>query len=191
MRPSRLLGHHLVQAPDDRPPGRHPHRQAKTKGVDRHRVGGTSSVEVVNPACKRLGEDVVVFCMLSVTGTMTAHSPQPIETHLQRGQVAQLRVDVLHMFYMRSDTVRESSDTASSADTTSQASGLTPGSLSCIRSRSARPPRRCGQAGPGPGPRRWRAGCRPTLPSTRFRRTGCWRSATARRGRWGAPGRRR
>lgn len=85
MRPSRLLGHHLVQPPDDRPPRRHSHRHAKPKGVNRHRVGGTSSVEVVNPACKRLGEDVVVFCMLSVTRTMTAHSPQPIETHLQRG----------------------------------------------------------------------------------------------------------
>lgn len=47
VRPPSLLGHHLMQAPDDGPPRRRPQRHAQPKGVDRHRVGGFCGVEIM------------------------------------------------------------------------------------------------------------------------------------------------
>ncbi len=98
MRPSRLLGHHLMQAPDDGPSRRRPQRHAQPKGVDRHRVGGRSGVEIMQNARGQRREDVVVSLARDRLDATAARSIQDLQARLQRRQSIRLRMSVLHMF---------------------------------------------------------------------------------------------
>ena len=59
MRPSRLLGHHLMQTPDDGPPRRCPQRHPQPEGVDRHRVGGGGGIKIMHNTLGQWREGVV------------------------------------------------------------------------------------------------------------------------------------
>ncbi len=72
--PSCLLRHHLMQAPDDRPSCRRPHRHAEAESVDRHRVGGGGGVKIVNHACCPRGEGVVALFMCGLFDATTTGS---------------------------------------------------------------------------------------------------------------------
>lgn len=111
MWPSHLLGHHLVQPPDDWPPRRRPQRHAKTKSVDRHGVCGPSGVEVVNHACAQGGKNVFTSLTHTRAEAKTARPIQGVQAGLQRRQSVRLRMNVPHMFYMRPDPGMESSET--------------------------------------------------------------------------------
>ncbi len=109
VRPSRLLRHHFMQAPDDRPPRRRPQRHAQPKGVDRHRVGGCCGVEIMQNARSQRREGVVAFRTHARAGATTAGPIQGFQASLQRRQSVRLRMNVPHMFYMRSYPWVESS----------------------------------------------------------------------------------
>ncbi len=96
--PSRLLGHHLMQAPDDGPPRRRPQRHAQPEGVDRHGVGGGGSVEVVQNTRGQRRKDVVASPARACTDAMTAGPIQGLQASLQRRQSVRLGMIVLHMF---------------------------------------------------------------------------------------------
>lgn len=83
VRPSRLLGHHLMQAPDDGTPGRRPQRHAQPEGVDRYGVGGGGGVKIVNHACCPRGEGVVALFMCSRLDATTIGSIQRLQSDLQ------------------------------------------------------------------------------------------------------------
>ncbi len=98
VRPSRLLGHHLMQAPDDGPSPRRPQRQAQPKGVDGHRVGGRSSIKIMQNARRQRREGVVASRAHARAGPTTAGPIQGLQASLQRRQSLRLRMNVLHMF---------------------------------------------------------------------------------------------
>lgn len=100
MRLTRLLAHHLMQAPDDGPPRRRPQRHAQSKSIDRHGVGSCSGVEIMQNARGQRRECVVAS--RSHADATTASSIQGLEAGLQRRQRVRLRTNVLHLFYMRS-----------------------------------------------------------------------------------------
>lgn len=87
--PSRLLGHHLMQAPDDGPSRRRPQRHAQPEGVDRHRVGGRSGVEIMQNARGQRRESVASRAH-ACTDTMTAGPIQGLQASLQRRQRVRL-----------------------------------------------------------------------------------------------------
>jgi hypothetical protein len=86
MRSSRLLRHHLMQAPDDRPPCRRPHRHAEAESVDRHGVGGRGGVKIVNNARGQWGESAVIRTTHSRTDAARATSLKRLQPRLQRDQ---------------------------------------------------------------------------------------------------------
>ena len=59
VRPSRLLGHHLMEAPDDGPLRRSPQRHAQPEGVDRRRVGGDGGIKIMQNARGQRCEGIV------------------------------------------------------------------------------------------------------------------------------------
>lgn len=65
VRPPRLLGHHLMQTPDDGPPRRRPQRHAQPEGIHRYRVGGRGGVKIVNHAGRHRGEVVLAHMTFS------------------------------------------------------------------------------------------------------------------------------
>lgn len=80
--PSRLLGHHLMQAPDDGPPRRRPQRHPQPEGVDRHRVGRGDGVEIMQNARSQLREGVVASRAHACTDAMTAGPIQGLQASL-------------------------------------------------------------------------------------------------------------
>lgn len=86
VRPPRLLGHHLMQAPDDGPLCRRPQRHAQPEGVDRHRVGGRSGVEIVNHAGRQRGEDILTRMTFRCSDASCATSLKRLQSRLQRSQ---------------------------------------------------------------------------------------------------------
>lgn len=72
VRPSRLLGHHLMQAPDDRPPGRRPQRHAQPEGVDRHRVGRCGGIKIMQNVRGQRRKGVVASCAHTRADATTA-----------------------------------------------------------------------------------------------------------------------
>lgn len=110
MWPSRLLGYHLMQAPDDGPPRRRPQRHAQAEGVDRHGVGGRSGVEIMQNACSRRRKSVVASRTHTRGDATSARPIQGLQTRLQRRQSARVRRNVLHMFYMPPDARGVSSE---------------------------------------------------------------------------------
>lgn len=111
VRPPRLLGHHLMQTPDDGTPRRRPQRHAQPEGVHRHRVGRGGGIKIMqNPRGQRR-EGVVAFSTHARAGATTAGPIQGLQASLQRRQSVRLRMNVPHMFYMRSYPWVESSRT--------------------------------------------------------------------------------
>lgn len=98
VRPSRLLGHHLMQAPDDGTPGRRPQRHAQPEGVDRHGVGGSRGIEIMQNARRRRRKGVAASRAHARTDAMTAGPIQGLQARLQRRQSVRLRMNVPHMF---------------------------------------------------------------------------------------------
>lgn len=98
MRPSRLLGHHFMQAPDDGPSRRRPQRQPQAKGVDRHRVGGGGGVEIMQNARGQRRKSVVASRAHARADATTAGPIQGLQASLQRRQSVRLRMNVPHMF---------------------------------------------------------------------------------------------
>ncbi len=98
MRPSRLLGHHLMQAPDDGPLRRRPQRHAQPEGVDRHRVGRRCGVEIMQNARGQRRKDVVASRAHARADATTAGPIQSLQARLQRRQSVRLRMNVPHMF---------------------------------------------------------------------------------------------
>lgn len=98
VRPPRLLGHHLLQTPDDRPPRRRPQRHAQTEGVDRHRVGRGGGVEVMQNTRGQRRKDIVASRAHAGADATTAGPIQGLQARLQRRQSVRLRMNVLHMF---------------------------------------------------------------------------------------------
>ena len=98
VRPSRLLGHHLMQTPDDGPPGRRPQRHAQPKGVDRDRVGGCCGIEIMQNARGQRRKGVVASRAHARADATTAGPIQGLQASLQRRQSVRLGIDVLHMF---------------------------------------------------------------------------------------------
>lgn len=98
MRPSRLLGHHLMQAPDDGPPGRRPQRHAQTEGVDRRRVGRGGGVEIMQNARRQRRKSVVASRAHARAAATTAGPIQGLQASLQRRKSVRLRMNVPHMF---------------------------------------------------------------------------------------------
>jgi hypothetical protein len=98
VRPPCLLGHHLMQTPDNGPPRRRPQRHAQPKGVDRHRVGGRSGVEVMQNTRGQRRKDIVASRAHARAGATTAGPIQGLQARLQRHQSVRLRMNVPHMF---------------------------------------------------------------------------------------------
>ena len=65
VRPPRLLGHHLMQTPDDGTARRCSQSHAQPEGADRHRVGGRGGVKIVNHAGRHRGEVVFAYMTFS------------------------------------------------------------------------------------------------------------------------------
>lgn len=112
VRPSRLLGHHLMQAPDDGPPRRRPQRHAQPEGVDRHRVGGCCGVEIMQNTRSQRREGVVASRAHARADATTAGPIQGLQASLQRRQSVRLRINVPHMFHIRSALRGVSSEAA-------------------------------------------------------------------------------
>lgn len=110
VRPPSLLNHYLMQAPDNGPPRRSPQRHTQAKGVDRHSVGGRSGVKIMQNACSQRRKSIVAFRAHAHTNATTVRPLQGLQTHLQRRQSVRPRMNVLHMFYMRSSGRLESSE---------------------------------------------------------------------------------
>lgn len=100
VRSPRLLSHHLMKAPDDRPPRRRPQRQPQPEGVDRHGVGGRGGVEIMQDADSQRRKGVA-RCAGRRRHAMAAGPIQHLQSSLQRGQRIRLRTNVPHLFYMR------------------------------------------------------------------------------------------
>lgn len=96
--PSRLLGHHLMQAPDDGPPRRRPQRHPQPEGVDRHRVGRGDGVEIMQNARGQRRKCVVASRAHARVDATTARPIQGLQASLQRRQSVRLRMNVPHMF---------------------------------------------------------------------------------------------
>ncbi len=111
VRPPRLLGHHLMQTPDDGTPRRCPQRHAQPEGVHRHRVGRGGGIKIMQTPRGQRREGVVAFSTHARAGATTAGPIQGLQASLQRRQSVRLRMNVLHMFYMRSYPWVESSRT--------------------------------------------------------------------------------
>lgn len=98
VRPSRLLRHHFMQAPDDGPPRRCSQSHAQPEGVDRHGVGRRRGIKIMqNPRGQRR-EGVVAFRTHAPAGATTAGPIQGLQASLQRRQSVRLRMNVPHMF---------------------------------------------------------------------------------------------
>lgn len=98
VRPPRLLGHHLMQTPDDGPPRRRPQRHSQTEGVDRHCVGRGGGVEIMQNARGQRRKGVVASRAHARVDATTAGPIQGLQARLQRRQSVRLRMNVLHMF---------------------------------------------------------------------------------------------
>lgn len=100
VRPSRLLGHPFMQAPDDEPPGRRPQRHAQPEGVDRYPVGRGGGIEIMQNARGQRREGAVASRAPAHAraDVMTASPVQGLQASLQRHQSVRLRMNVLHMF---------------------------------------------------------------------------------------------
>ncbi len=85
VRPSRLLGHHLMQTPDDGPPRRRPQRHAQTEGVDRYRVGRGGGVEVMQNTRSQRRKDIVASCAHARSDATTTRPIQGLQASLQHG----------------------------------------------------------------------------------------------------------
>jgi hypothetical protein len=83
VRPPGLLGHHLMQAPDNGPPRRRPPRHAQPEGVDRHRVGRGGSVKVMQNARGQRRKCVVTSRAHARADATTAGPIQGLQAHLQ------------------------------------------------------------------------------------------------------------
>lgn len=83
VRPPCLLGHHLMQAPDDGPSRRRPQRHAQTEGVDRHGVGRGGGVEIMQNARGQRRKGVVASCAHVCAGATTAGPIQGLQASLQ------------------------------------------------------------------------------------------------------------
>jgi hypothetical protein len=83
VRPPRLLGHHLMQTPDDGPPRRRPQRHSQTEGVDRHCVGRGSGVEIMQNARGQRRKGVVDFRVHACADATTAGPIQGFQACLQ------------------------------------------------------------------------------------------------------------
>lgn len=84
VRPSRLLGHHLMHAPDEGPPRRCTQRHAQPKGVDRHRVGRGGGIKIMQNARGQRREGVVASRTHARAGATTARPIQGLQASLQR-----------------------------------------------------------------------------------------------------------
>lgn len=96
--PSRLLGHHLMQAPDDGPPRRRPQRHPQPEGIDRHRVGRGGGIKIMQNARGQRREGVVASRAHARVDATTARPIQGLQASLQRRQSVRLRINVPHMF---------------------------------------------------------------------------------------------
>lgn len=83
VRPPRLLGHHLMQTPDDGPPRRRPQRHAQPEGVDRHRVGRRGGIKIMQNARGQRCEGVVDFRVHARADATTAGPIQSFQACLQ------------------------------------------------------------------------------------------------------------
>lgn len=90
MRPSRLLGYHLMQTPDDGPPRRRSQRQAQTEGVDRHRVGRGGGIKIMQNARGQRRKGVVASRAYARVDATTARPIQGLQASLQRRQSVRL-----------------------------------------------------------------------------------------------------
>lgn len=84
VRPPRLLGHHLMQTPDNRPLRRRSQRHAQPEGVDRHRVGGCCGVEIMQNARSQRRKGVVASRAHARVDATTASPIQGLQARLQR-----------------------------------------------------------------------------------------------------------
>lgn len=101
MRPSRLLTHHVVQAPDDGASRRRLQRHSQSEGIHGDSIGGCRRIEVVNDTLGQ-GREGVIRSFGGKPSGMTDHGPiQNLQTGFQRRQSVRLRIDVLHLFYIR------------------------------------------------------------------------------------------
>lgn len=115
VRPPRLLGHHLMQTPDDGPPRRRPQRHSQTEGVDRHRVGRGGDVEVMQNTRGQRRKDIVASRVHARSNATTASPIQGLQASLQRYQSVRLCTNVPHLFYMRANPLGESSEAGGKA----------------------------------------------------------------------------
>ena len=90
MRPSRLLGYHLMPTPDDGPPRRRSQRQAQTEGVDRHRVGRGGGIKIMQDARGQRRKGVVASRAYARVDATTARPIQGLQASLQRRQSVRL-----------------------------------------------------------------------------------------------------
>lgn len=90
VRPSRFLGHHLMQTPDDGPPRRCSQRQAQTEGVDRHRVGRGGGIKIMQNARGQRCEGVIASRAYARSDATTAGPIQSLQTSFQRRQSVRL-----------------------------------------------------------------------------------------------------
>lgn len=84
VRPSRLLGHHIMQAPDDGTPRRRPQRHAQPEGIDGHSVGRGGGVEIMHHARGQRREGVVASRAHARADATTAGPIQGLQASLQR-----------------------------------------------------------------------------------------------------------
>ncbi len=90
VRPSRLLGHHLMDAPDDGPPYRRPQRHTQPEGVDCHRVGRGGGIEIMQNARSQRRKDIVASRAHACADATTASPIQGLQASLQRRQSVRL-----------------------------------------------------------------------------------------------------
>ncbi len=90
VRPSRLLRHHLMQAPDDGPSRRRPQRHAQPESVDGHRVGRGGGIKIMQNARRQRRKGVVASCAHACADSTTAGPIQGLQASLQRGQSVRL-----------------------------------------------------------------------------------------------------
>ena len=115
VRPSRLLGHHLMQAPDDGPLRRRPQRHAQPESVDRRRVGGDGGIKIMQNTRSQWRKGFVASRAHAYADATTAGPIQGLQASLQRRQSVSLRINVPHMFYMRANPLGESSEAGDKA----------------------------------------------------------------------------
>lgn len=86
VRPSRLLRHHLMQAPDDGTPRRRPQRHAQPESVDHHRVGGCGGIKIMQNTRGQRRKCVVASPAHARADTTTAGPIQGPQAGFQRRQ---------------------------------------------------------------------------------------------------------